>query len=45
MVIVDDAHVEQKDDALMQVGELDATGEGDDDDNDYDDDDANDDAE
>ena len=41
MVIVDDAHVEQKDDALMQVGEFDATGEGDD----YDDDDANDDAE
>ena len=45
MVIVDDAHVEQKDDALMQVGEFDATGEGDDDDNDYDDGDANDDPE
>ena len=43
MVIVANAHVEQKDDALMQVGEVDANGEGDHDDydNDDDDDDAN----
>ena len=28
MVIVDDAHVEQEEDVLMQVGNFDGTGEG-----------------